>query len=160
MRKILWPVDLSENSLEISDFVADMAKKFEATILVLYVGHDLKAIFPAYGNYPSPELYRTFQEWEEREARQRLEEFCRRDLAGCPGMEVILELGNPAEKILEVAEREKVDMIIMATFGFESTAAEAQIFGSVSQQVVRDAKVPIYVINPLTCKYKELEAAG
>jgi nucleotide-binding universal stress UspA family protein len=152
--KILWPVDLSENSLEISDYVADMAKKHNAKIIVLYVGHDLKAIFPAFGNYPSPELYKTFQEWEEEKASKRLEEFCKKELSDCPGMEVLLELGNPAEKILEVADREKVDMIIMATFGFESTAAEAQIFGSVSQQVIRDAKVPIYVINPMTCDFR------
>jgi nucleotide-binding universal stress UspA family protein len=152
--KILWPVDLSENSLEISDYVADMAKKHNAKIIVLYVGHDLKAIFPAFGNYPSPELYKTFQEWEEGKASKRLEEFCKEKLSDCPGMEVLLELGNPAEKILEVADREKVDMIIMATFGFESTAAEAQIFGSVSQQVIRDTKVPIYVINPMTCDFR------
>jgi nucleotide-binding universal stress UspA family protein len=154
-RKILWPVDLTENSLELSNYVADMAKKFNAKIILLYVGHDLRAIFPAYGNYPSPELYKTFQEWEEKEAGKRLEEFCRRDLAGCPGMEVRLELGNPAKKILEVADQEKVDMIIMATHGFESTAAEANIFGSISQEVIRDTKVPIYVINPMTCKFRE-----
>jgi hypothetical protein len=43
----------------------------------------------------------------------------------------------------------------MATHGFESTAAEANIFGSISQEVIRDAKVPIYVINPMTCKFRE-----
>jgi nucleotide-binding universal stress UspA family protein len=154
-RKILWPVDMTENSLKISDYVADMAKKFDATIILLYVGLDLKANFPAYGNYPHPEHYKNFQEWEVRVTRERLDALCQQKLGGCPGIEVRMELGNPAEKILEVADREQVDTIIMATNGFDPNAAAANIFGSVSQQVIRDAKVPIYVINPRTCNYRE-----
>jgi nucleotide-binding universal stress UspA family protein len=154
-RSILWPVDTTEESLTIAGYVADMSRKFDARIIVLYVGLDLKANFPAYGNYPSPEVYKDFERWERKEARRRLEEVCARWLDGCPGMDVRVEMGNPAEKILEVADKEGVSMIIMATHGFDSNAAAANIFGSVAQQVVRDAKVPLYVINPKTCVYQE-----
>jgi nucleotide-binding universal stress UspA family protein len=154
-RSILWPVDTTEESLSIAGYVAEMSRKFDARIIVLYVGLDIKASFPAYGNYPSPEVYKDFERWERKEARKRLEEVCARSLDGCPGMEVRVEMGNPAETILEVAQKEGVSMIIMATHGLDPNAAAANIFGSVAQQVVRDARVPVYVINPKTCSYQE-----
>ncbi|MFW6323492.1 MAG: universal stress protein [Desulfovibrionales bacterium] len=152
-KKILWPTDLSENSLKISRYVSDMAKKFDAQIILLYVGIDLKTNFPAYGNYPDEELYSRFEKWESSEAKKRLESLCEDKLQGCPGYDLRLELGDPATKILEVADRENVDMIIMATHGRNPAAAAANIFGSVAERVIKGASVPLYVINPEKCEF-------
>ncbi|MFW6236170.1 MAG: universal stress protein [Desulfovibrionales bacterium] len=154
MKKILWPTDLSENSLAIRDYVSELAQKYDAKIILLYIGLDLRSNFPAYGNYPNPELYSEFESWEAKEAEKRLKTLCSEQMKGCPGMDVRVELGDPAGKILEVAEKEDVSMIIMATHGRNKAAADANVFGSISQQVIKEAKVPIYVINPKTCKYK------
>jgi len=57
-----------------------------------------------------------------------------------------VEIGKAADKILEVAKKEGVDLIIMGTHG--RRGLEAKIFGSVCMRVVRDAEVPVLTIHP------------
>jgi nucleotide-binding universal stress UspA family protein len=52
---ILWPTDLSENSLKAGKHVISLADKYQADVILLYVAVDLCAFFPAFGNYPSVE---------------------------------------------------------------------------------------------------------
>jgi nucleotide-binding universal stress UspA family protein len=54
--------------------------------------------------------------------------------------------GAPADKIIETAKKEGVDLIIMATHGRKGI--ERAIFGSVCDKVVRTAPCPVLTINP------------
>ncbi|HII00290.1 TPA: universal stress protein [Methanosarcinaceae archaeon] len=53
--------------------------------------------------------------------------------------------GNPAEKILSFAEEQDIDMIVMGSLG--KTDIERFMLGSVSEKVVRNAKVPVLVVR-------------
>ncbi len=57
---------------------------------------------------------------------------------------IILE-GHPAEKILDFAEKHDVDMIVIGSVG--KTDVERFLLGSVSEKVVRHAKVPVLVVH-------------
>ncbi len=54
--------------------------------------------------------------------------------------------GDPAEEIMRYAETEGVDLIVMGTHGRKGL--ERIIFGSVAEQVVKNAPVPVLVVNP------------
>ena len=54
--------------------------------------------------------------------------------------------GSPADKIVETAKKEGVDLIIMGTHGRKGL--ERAIFGSVCDKVVRNAPCPVVTINP------------
>ena len=63
--------------------------------------------------------------------------------AGVEAAPIILK-GNPAEKILDFAENQKVDMIVMGSTG--KSGIKRFMLGSVSEKVVRHSK------NPGTCR--------
>lgn len=59
--------------------------------------------------------------------------------------EVEIVTGDPAQQIVEVAEREPCDAIVMGTFG-HGALADALV-GSVSQEVLQHAGVPVTVVR-------------
>lgn len=69
------------------------------------------------------------------------------EAAKAAGIEVefITLEGNPAEKILNFAEKQDIDMIVVGSLG--KTATERFLLGSVSERVVRNAKVPVLVVH-------------
>ena len=53
--------------------------------------------------------------------------------------------GHPAEKILDFAEKKAVDMIVVGSLG--KTDIERFMLGSVSEKVVRNAKIPVLGVH-------------
>lgn len=64
--------------------------------------------------------------------------------AGLEAESIILK-GDPAEKILDFADEHDVDMIIVGSLG--KSGIERFALGSVSEKVVRHAKVPVLVVR-------------
>ena len=59
--------------------------------------------------------------------------------------ESIILKGDPAEKILDFADEHDVDMIVVGSLG--KSGIERFALGSVSEKVVRHAKVPVLVVR-------------
>ncbi|HET8689549.1 MAG TPA: universal stress protein, partial [Methanosarcina sp.] len=57
---------------------------------------------------------------------------------------VILE-GHPAEKIVEFAEQNGIEIIVMGTLG--RTGLDRFLLGSVAENVVRHSKTPVLVVR-------------
>jgi nucleotide-binding universal stress UspA family protein len=55
-------------------------------------------------------------------------------------------MGSPSQKIVETAETEHVDLILMATHG--RTGLSHLLIGSVAERVVRTAPCPVLTIRP------------
>ena len=55
-------------------------------------------------------------------------------------------IGSPPRKIVETAEAEHVDLIVMATHG--RTGLSHLLIGSVAERVVRTAPCPVLTIRP------------
>jgi len=64
--------------------------------------------------------------------------------AGLDAESIILK-GDPAEKILDFADEHNVDMIVVGSLG--KSGIERFALGSVSEKVVRHAKVPVLVVR-------------
>ncbi len=58
--------------------------------------------------------------------------------------------GRAAESILDYAEKNKVDLIIISTHGRSGISRWA--FGSVADRVVRHSNIPVLVITPTECR--------
>lgn len=69
------------------------------------------------------------------------------DAGKAAGVEVesLLLEGHPADKIVEFAEENDVDMIVMGTLG--KTGLDRFLLGSVAENVVRHSKVPVLVVR-------------
>lgn len=69
------------------------------------------------------------------------------DAAKAAGVEVeaVILKGNPTEKIVEFAEKDGVDMIVMGSLG--KTGLDRFLLGSVAENVVRHSKTPVLVVR-------------
>ena len=66
------------------------------------------------------------------------------EAAGVKVREIVLE-GHPVNEIIEFAESNNVDLIVMGTLG--KTGFDRFLLGSVAEKVVRGSKVPVMVVR-------------
>jgi nucleotide-binding universal stress UspA family protein len=151
VKTILWPTDLSKNSLKAAKHVMSLADKYQARVVMMYVGTDLTAMDQAYG-YPSQEHLRHFQDWEMDKAKKQMEGICEKDLKACPLLQIKLVQGEPAAEILKAIQEEKADLLVMTSHGkgYEAVDQKSAEFGSVARKVLAQSPISVHLVNPLT----------
>jgi nucleotide-binding universal stress UspA family protein len=140
-KKILVATDGSENARRAASYGVNIAKATGAEVHVLYIISTQHAV-----------TTRTVMGWSE-----AFEEY----LANKGGVaiadveklgkeagvkvEPVFLKGIPADKILEYAEENNIDLIVMGTHGL--TGIKRFLIGSVAESVVRHSKAPVMVIR-------------
>ncbi|MFA4903081.1 MAG: universal stress protein [Desulfobaccales bacterium] len=143
VQKILFPIDFASHFESLVPWVSTLAEKFGATVYVLFVTQDLSnfsTFFVPHGNIQS------FQEEAVNSAKKKMAGTAQEFFKGFPKLETRVDVGSPAEKILELAKKEKIDMIIMGAHGRKGL--DRAIFGSVADKVVASAPCPVLTIHP------------
>jgi nucleotide-binding universal stress UspA family protein len=140
---ILAPTDFSEYSKQAVASALELAKKFGAKLSILHVVE--LPPYPVEGYVP-PSVTSTFLEDLERQASQDLAQVTPE--AESAGIEVarLVTVGSPYRKIIDMAEAEQVDLIVMATAG--RTGFSRLVMGSIAERVVRTASCPVLTIRP------------
>ena len=151
VRTILWPTDLSKNSIKAAKHVSSLALKYQAKVILLYVGVDLLSMFPAYG-VPSGGQVEHFHQWEIQQAKKHLETVCEQELKACPNIEVKLVQGDAASEILKTIKEAKADMVVLTSHGrgHDKLDQKSADFGSVAKKVLANSPVPVHLVNPYT----------
>jgi nucleotide-binding universal stress UspA family protein len=151
VRTILWPTDLSKNSIKAAKHVSSLALKYQAKVILMYVGVDLLSYFRAYGD-PSKDQLEHFQSWELKQAKKHLETVCEQELKACPNIEVKLVQGDAASEILKTIKEAKADMVVMTSHGRgqEDLDQKSADFGSVAKKILANSPVPVHLVNPYT----------
>ncbi len=146
---ILWPTDLSKLSLKAAPHVNSLAEKYQAKVIVVYVGVDLTTMGQSYG-YPNEEHLKNFQRFELEQAKKKLETMCSAELKACPMFEVRLVQGDPANEILKSVKKEKADLVVLSSHGrgADELDAASPEFGSVALRVLKSSPVPVHLVNP------------
>ncbi len=139
INKILFPVDFTESNRKVYSYVQSLVRRYQAELHLLHVTLDLEQCS---GIYDMSQMQAGFQD----EARQKMAELCAGDLAQCQPVCALVTCGDPALKIIEYAEQQGMDLIVMATHGRKGL--EHAIFGSVAENVVRLSPVPVMTVNP------------
>ena len=150
VRTILWPTDLSKNSIQAAPHVESLAQKYQAKVVLLYVGVDLMSHLMAYGE-PNQEHLQNFQKWEMDHAKKKLESVCDKELKACPTLEVKLVQGDAATEILKAIKQEKADMVVITTHGHGAEQVDqiSAEFGSVAKKIITNSPVPVHLVNPV-----------
>ncbi len=143
VHKILFPVDLTEDSRAILPWVMTLAKKFDSAVHVLFVTQDLAEFSTFYVPHVN---IKSFQEEVMKSAQQKLKEVVKESFKDFHKVDSAVAVGAPAEKILEAAKHQKADLIVMGTHGRKGI--ERTLFGSVADKVVRDAPCPVLCVHP------------
>jgi nucleotide-binding universal stress UspA family protein len=141
--KILFPIDFAEDFETLLPWVATLVAKFDATLYVLFVAQDL-ADFSSF-HVPHRNLQQ-FQEEVLEAAKKKMEATAKEEFSGFKKVEARVAQGSPADKIIDTARTEGVNLIVMGTHGRQGL--ERAIFGSVCDKVVQSAPCPVLTINP------------
>ena len=131
VKKILWPTDFSNSAEKALPYVTSLTQKYQAEIHVLYVIEDIAHHESWYGEFDKARVDK-LMERANKVANERLSQVCEKYLDGCPLYIKHVAVGDPAQEILKLIDKEKVDMVVMASHGEKGHYR----FGSVTEKVV------------------------
>jgi nucleotide-binding universal stress UspA family protein len=142
IKTILCPTDFSEPSFDAVKTASELAIHFGSDLCLAYVVPTipLPTSDPAY-DFELPEYEKILHD----DAVKKL-----RDLQGevrSPKLSVrtVVGHGQAADEIVIIAEKEKADLIVIATHG--STGLRHFVFGSVAEKVVRTSSCPVLTLR-------------
>jgi nucleotide-binding universal stress UspA family protein len=145
-KTILVPVDGSEPSEKALTFALDLAASQKADVRFCHVpirskAHELGAHIPL-----SREVVGS--QWDDVQQAGRTILDAARYRAQELGLraETALHSGSPADAIIELADRDGVDLIIMGSHGYEGPFRA--LVSSTAETVIRRAPVPVIVVGP------------
>jgi nucleotide-binding universal stress UspA family protein len=139
--KILLPIDFSPSSQAALEMAADLADHFHAELYLVNV-------IPMFPTTTLPDLI------PETEFIKEARSFAERHLAKCNavlaarGVKSIssVEVGNDiAGNIMEVVEREHIDMVVISTHGISGW--HPLVFGSIAEKVIKLAQCPLLLLR-------------
>ncbi len=139
VRNILVPIDFSDASLEALRHAKELALTYGAQITLLHAVEEV--VYPsAYGvepaNLPGPQVIDRVE--------KNLADLARAEV-GYEHVVVQANVGYAPSTILDYAEGNEVDLVVIATHG--RTGLERMLLGSVAERVVRRAPAPVFVVK-------------
>ncbi len=141
VRKILVPVDFSENSQKILLEAQLLAERLQAKIAVVFVVQSIAD----YSGFFVPHMpISQFEDDLFKGAEGKMKSFMAENVTSAA--ESVVLAGDVAEEIISYAAGNDVGMIVMGTHGYKGL--EKILFGSVAEQVVKNSPCPVLTINP------------
>jgi len=146
-KKILYPIALTEISPKVVPYVAAMAGQLDADVHLLHVVRRFDWFVDTYvSDPPEPDFKRIASDFENKiqlQTQQKLESFIHKYLEGIRIAAASVVTGTHYKQILEYAEKNNIDLIIMGT----GTAVPKMMFGSVAGKVSRLADIPVMLVK-------------
>ena len=138
IKNILAPVDFSDPGIKALTHAAQMAKLFDATVLMAYVIEPLPVpVEISMMDSVDPEM-------EER-AMERLALLRETHLADCHVETPIILRGHAGSELVKCATTQASDLIVIGTHGY--TGLMHMLLGSTAEYVVRSASCPVLTVR-------------
>ncbi|MBM4446862.1 MAG: universal stress protein [Chloroflexi bacterium] len=151
LKKLLLPLDGSPFSEAPIPFIEELTKGTEAEIVLTVVCEP--PLVPSYGDRPINPTWEKHRDKLWTETQQQASEYLKKvktrlekqgikvKSQAIPG-----DLGKVAESIMQVAQKEKVNLIAMTTQG--RTGISRWVYGSVATRIVEESLQPVMLIRP------------
>ncbi len=140
IKRILSPIDLSENSEYALKYAKLLSEQFKAKLYIYHCIGDVQSTIGYVPSLPTSQIINAMKE----EVLKEIEHFRNRyDLNN--DVEVVIEVGNAARKIVEFADKNDIDLIVMGAHG--KSGLERFMFGSVTEKVMRLSSKPVLEIK-------------
>ena len=144
-KRILVPLDGSPLAEFALNEVQEIAELTDSRVILLHVVPTIEDVI-----YGGSEVFTIDQQWERRRdcALGYLKSISNRPEWQRVKCEIALETGNPAEVILDFAQRQNIDRIVMTTHGRTGISRWGWNFGSVAQKVLQAANRTVVLVRP------------
>ena len=133
-------IDGSDNASRALDRAIELAKASGARLTAVVIVDNMR-----FSSYPSPGLYRQFDEHAKTSAQKIA--LSAKARAKAQGLDILAtdKSGHPAEKLLSLADGYGADLIIVGRRGM--TGLRRLLMGSVSTAVIDHAKCDVLVVK-------------
>ena len=154
IKKILYGTDLSKNSAYAFFYAVDMAKRHNASIVILHTIQPIDQHIYAEGGIGMEGVLKKAkkqeQEMDIEEIKKRIQDFCKNTEvqigSQCVALvsKILVPVGHPVEEILKAADEEGCDAIVLGTHG--KGFLRQTFLGSVAGSVLERTRKPIFII--------------
>lgn len=145
IQTILCPVDFSEPADQALAAAEDLARQFDARLVVVHVIEPMQVIpAPQVGATPAFDVSHYLGAMREHGERMLLERTAALRTRGVDA-DWRLGEGSVADQVIELAASEEADLIVVATHG--RSGFKRFFLGSVADRVVHHATVPVLTIR-------------
>lgn len=138
-RSLLLATDGTDGARQATDHAITLAEQLGASLHIVSVSED--------GPH-STEKQDEMRSDPENEATSALEDAERAALERDLEVTTTVRHGVPQEEIVDVAETNEIDMVVLGTAG--RTGLDHLVVGSVAEEVVRNAPVPVVTVRERT----------
>ena len=138
--ELLVCVDGSHRSAKIAEYAIEFARKLSARILLIYVVYDVT--MPEIQSQLAEDLGKYYKSVGKSVLAKISEDIRKSGLE----FDSLIEVGHPAERIVEVARARKVEMIVLSLQGLHGLNRMRSL-GSVSRRVLENAPCPVIVVH-------------
>ncbi len=140
-KRMLVPLDGSELSEIVFPYAKELAGRLDLEVILLHVHHSEEGeALPLHQAYIERKAEIMKRQVEEAQQKAGIRQ-------GDKAVQVRgeLVLGHPAEEILNYAENNDIDLILMATHG--RSGIKRWVLGSVAEKVLRASKIPVWLVR-------------
>lgn len=141
IKKIVVPVDFSENTDKLVAYACYVAEKLGAAIHFVHV----VAAYPGDAMIGAP-FAAEYRDKVYIASKERMANLVHDQQDHCPGCTGEAVSGEPVEKIIEISREVDSDLIIISTHG--AKGLEKILLGSVAERVLKRAHCPTLIMNP------------
>jgi universal stress protein A len=143
IKSILVPIDFSGCSSAALNYASCLASNAKARLYIVHVDELLDISIPAIPPIEGGYVYESM--WDERRqlVRDRLAKVV--PSVADVAYEYRCVMGSPTDEILKLADRERIDLIVIGSHG--RTGISRLITGSVAEGVMRGANCPVLVVK-------------
>jgi nucleotide-binding universal stress UspA family protein len=152
--KILYATDLTKNSSYAFFYAVDMAKRHDAKIIIIHSVEPVRHIYSEGASIQVEEILSKAKKQEvvmDLEAiKKGIQDFCKKTEGqiGSPCVDLVaktlIPVGHPVEEILQAAEEEGCDAIVLGTHG--KGFLKQTFLGSVAGSVLQRTRKPVFII--------------
>lgn len=142
LKKILVPIDFSDNSKKALRYAIPFAQQFNASLILAYIIEP--TIYPSdfgFGQIGFPDVEKELQEKALSEMATLKDSLVPQGIRTA----TLVGTGIPFVEITQFAKEHDVDIIIVATHGM--TGVEHILFGSTAEKIIRKAPCPVLVVR-------------
>src|SRR5271157_4687950 len=142
IERILCPIDFSEFSEKAYEYAQSLAWHYKAT---LFLQHVIDSLTPPFHRNPFPDSYNEICQALRAGAERQLQEFAEKHTREGILPHCSVRDGAVTELVLEFAEAQAVNLIVMGTHGLRGI--DRLTLGSVTEKVLRKARCPVLAVR-------------
>ena len=141
IRRILVPLDFSESTSPLLEWAAHLASQHGSSVVLLHAYHLPVEFQQLEGAYLPPDFWSNVKSEAEQSLGRFAEDLTARDVE----VETIVREGYPASVIVDEAEAQGVDMIVIGTHGH--SGLKHMLLGSIAERVVQKSHCPVLTVK-------------